>query len=99
MLTTVHPWVGMCSVIESPVDTEEEQRPSGLIVRHDDDNPWTTLKRGIIIEIAQGAIHLAPGIEALSDQDVIYFTSGYKIGDIIIVGLNNIIAYERADGS
>lgn len=99
MLTTVHPWVGMCSVLESPVDTAEEQRASGLIVRHDDDNPWTTLKRGIIVEIAEGSNFLASGVDALSNQDVIYFTTGYKIGDIVIVNLGNIIAYEKSDGS
>jgi len=98
VLATVHPWVGMCSVIESPVDTTEEERPSGLILKHEDQG-YTELKRGVIVEIAAGAEYLAHGIEALSDQDVIYYHRGYKIGEIEIVRLGDIIAYEKADGS
>lgn len=94
----MHPWIGMCSVIESPVDTTEEQRPSGLLVKHEQEG-YTALKRGIIVEIAEGAEHIASGISALSEQDVIYYHNGYKIGDVQIVRLGDIIAYEKPDGS
>jgi hypothetical protein len=98
MVATVHPWVGKCSVLESPIDTCEEERPSGLLVEYEQQG-WSELKRGIIIEIAEGSNFLAPGIDALNTQDVIYYQSGFRIGEVIIVSLGDIIAYERADGS
>lgn len=98
MVATVHPWVGKCSVFESPVDTTEEERDSGLIVKHEQQG-WSELKRGIIVEISEGSQFLAPGIDALSAQDVIYYQHGFKIGEMIIVSLGDIIAYEHADGS
>lgn len=98
MVATVHPWVGKCSVIESEVDVYEEETPSGIIVQHEPEG-WTVLRRGIIIEIAEGSTLMAPGIDALNPQDVIYYRSGHKIGEVIIVELGDIVAYERADGS
>lgn len=97
MVATVHPWIGMCSVIESPVDTEEEERPSGLLVRHERQG-YTELKRGIIVEIASGSEQI-PGVDALAEQDIIYYHSGFKLGEVQIVRLGDIIAYEKADGS
>lgn len=97
MVVTIHPWVGMCSVIESPVDPTEEERPSGLLIQHEPEG-YTVLRRGTIIEVALDSLPLSME-DVLSAGDVIYYGGGHKIGEVYIVRLGDIIAYEKSDGS
>jgi hypothetical protein len=93
---TLVPFWGRVTVLPSPVD--EEQLPSGLIVpiRHDESRD--VCDRGIVLAVdqtyhdlsgpwAEYALRLTPGI-------VVHFRRGVRIGEAVVVDIDDILAYE-----
>lgn len=92
-MRNVRPFWGRVTVLESPVD--EEQRESGLIVPIQDAR-GDTCKRGIIREI-DGSWDDPRGramAELIGPGTPVYYRGGEKIGDLIILELQDILAYE-----
>jgi hypothetical protein len=102
-MTTVHasklvrPFWGRATVIESPVD--ETERQSGLIVphRHEGDDD---VRRGVILDIDRvfddGS---APGksSEQIDKGMVVYFQGGVQVLDVIVLRMDEIVAFEAAE--
>lgn len=90
-MKNVKPFYGRVTVAESTV--EEEQRQSGIVIpiRHEGSD---TFHRGVLLDVANDPPH--PGGEELRPGMVIYYRIGTKIGDVIVVNLSEILAYEDA---
>ena len=95
MMSRIRPFWQQVTVIESSVD--EEQRESGLIVpitamqeKRDEDK----LRRGVILHVASFDHHDESAAKILEPGMVIYFFGGQQIGDVLVVSLRDIIAYE-----
>ncbi len=77
---------GRATVIAS--DATEEQRSSGLfvpMVYEGDDG----IKRGVVIDVTEPV--------ALDRGTVIFYYHGIKVGDVVVVDLVNVIAYESEE--
>jgi hypothetical protein len=91
VMREIRPFWGRVTVIESPLD--EAQRESGLIL------PITgiELKRGIVLSIDHVWDEHLPGYpvgETLPEGTPVYYRAGIKIGDVVVVDLNDVLAYE-----
>jgi hypothetical protein len=97
MMNQLRPFWQTVTVIESGVD--EEERPSGLIVPVSvvqDKHETGKVRRGVVLHTANFDHTDTSAAEILHAGTVIYFTGGYAIGDIIVVSLNEILAYEES---
>lgn len=96
MTKLIKPFWGRASVIESPVD--EEQRESGLIVPYNHDGV-EEYKRGIIIDVDQywleGSAEYSSA-QLLQPGTVVYFKPGLKLGELYIIPLQDVLAFESA---
>lgn len=86
----IKPFCNSVSVLPSPVD--EEQRASGIIVPISYDE-GVNVARGVIIDV--GACH-CESWESLRSGIVVYYRGyGIKVGELIIVDHDAIVAYEE----
>lgn len=88
----LRPFWGRVTVMESPVD--EEQRQSGLVVpiAFDGDDG---MKRGVVLDVhAKGPGLLEDAAEILTSGTVVYYRGGVRIGDVVVVELGDVVAYE-----
>lgn len=86
------PFWARISLIESPV--EEAERDSGLIVptKFDGDDG---VKRGVVVDYDRlGAPHATEWWETLRPGLVVYYRGGTRIGDLILIEISDILAYE-----
>lgn len=75
---------GRVTVIAS--SATEEQRESGLVVpiTHDGDDG---AKRGVVLDVTEEGTPIEAG-------SVIFYRRGIKIGDVVVVDLVDVLAYE-----
>lgn len=94
IMRNVRPFHGRVTVQES--ELEEETLASGLLVPFNSDA--SSLKRGVIVEVSgsvlTGAYDDFGGADELQPGMVVYYRSGVKIGDVVVVDVRDIIAYE-----
>lgn len=88
-MTTPHPFGQRVTAQPSPVDAQEEQLPSGLIVQRD--TKGGDVHRGIVLEIAEMAQLVGCPFDT---GDLIYYSQADNIGDIDVVPIGNILAWE-----
>lgn len=89
----LRPFYGRVAVMDSPVD--EEQRGSGLIVPVKGEG----FQRGVVLEydsLGEDNAYTTAVIDAgvLVPGTVIFYRSGVRIGDVTVVELSEILAYE-----
>lgn len=95
IMRKVKPFWGRATVMASPVD--EEQLQSGLIlpVKLDETHG---VKRGVLVDVDRHWDDATPG-RLVSDQIrtgmAVYYRNGIQIGDVIVVEMGDIIAYEE----
>ena len=95
MMGKIHPHGYRIAVHPSPVDSEEEQRPSGLIITHatDDGMDEPPMQRGIVMEVSE--MHAAREDPVFFEIGaVVYYRYFDAIRDTHIVSSGNVIAYE-----
>lgn len=96
MMDKLRPFWGRVMLVESHVD--EEQLKSGLIVPISDIT--SDLSRGVVQHIdkvwheATSASESSALADALVPGTVVYYRNGWKIGDVIVVEMSDIIAIE-----
>lgn len=88
IMKNVRPFYGRATVQESQV--EEEQLASGLVVPFKSDG--SPFKRGVVLEVSHDPPHL--GADSLEAGMVVYYRHGVKIGDVTVVELSDVLAYE-----
>lgn len=96
MMSKIRPFWQQVTVIESSVD--EEQRASGLIVPiqvAQDKKDSEALHRGVILHLAAFDSNDETASSILREGMVIYFHGGQTIGDVLVVNLRDIVAYEE----
>lgn len=94
-MTEVRPFWGRASLVESLVD--EVERPSGLVVPVQDAN-GEKCKRGVVREVDDAwddAAGRAASVSKLQPGTAVYYRNGWKIGDVVVVDLIDILAYEE----
>jgi hypothetical protein len=92
----LRPFWGRVTVLPSPVD--EIQRDSGVIVPITgawDDEGTRPFERGIVLHVAACGV---PAEAALPEGSVVYYESGDRIGDVVVVKFQDIVAFME-DGS
>lgn len=93
-MKNVLPFWGRATLMESAVD--EAQRASGLIVPLGKD-AGSDVKRGVLLDIDT---HWDEGTGNRLVQDqlhkgmAVYYRGGVRIGDVIVVEMSEILAYE-----
>lgn len=96
-MKNVLPFWGRATLMDSPVD--EATRESGLIVPLTAE-AGTDVKRGVLLALDEHWDNRNEGYR-ICDQIhvgmVVYYKGGIKIGDVIVVEMNQIIAYEGDD--
>lgn len=97
MIATPHPW--LIAVQPSPDDPHEEQRESGLVVKHDHDHADEcprALKRGIVMALGCKINGSDTGLD-LEPGDVIFYHEGDRIRGLDYVQPNyqNVVAFEK----
>lgn len=93
MTAVIHPLGYRLAVSESPVDLDEQQLPTGLIVKT---TSPTTLKKGVVIELSpQLASEYPTTFGLLGPGSVIYYIRGEVIGDVVIVDGQDVKAWEE----
>lgn len=97
MIATPHPW--LIAVQPSPDDPHEEQRDSGLVVKHEhdhtDDCP-SALKRGVVMALGCKVNSTESGFD-LEVGDVIFYHQGDRIRglDYVQPTYTNVVAFEK----
>lgn len=88
----VVPFWGRISVIESPVD--EAERESGLIVpvKFEGDDG---VKRGVIVD-TDPLGDANEWWERLTPGTVVYYRGGIRLGDLVLIGIDDILALEAS---
>lgn len=90
----MQPAPGYVLARESPVDVDEEQRPSGLIVKHDSE-ARSFLDRAVVEKVGVSTMQISSSIvDELTPGVVIFYTSSYSINDFVVISFNHIVAYE-----
>lgn len=88
---------GHLIVQRSPVDTSQEELPSGLIVEHSaDESDVHQLDQGVVIDV--GEFKDFSGHETFDDfrsGTVVYYNRSVKIRDMDVVKLFDVFAYEN----
>lgn len=93
MMGKLRPYWGRVMLIESHVT--EETRTSGIVVPVTDSD--STLQRGVVQHVDMVWHEDAPtrGLaELLLPGTVVYYRNGWKIGDVIFVDTDDIVAFE-----
>lgn len=90
-MVALRPCWGHFTVLPSPVD--EVERQSGVIVpiSSAEHSEYT---RGIVLHVASGGI---PEDAKLPEGSVVYYWGGARIGDVVVVGYEGIVAYVEDD--
>jgi hypothetical protein len=93
----MHPAPGYLLCRESPVETTEEQRASGLIVKHELDMYESAIQRGIVVEVGVGHPIVASSIvEFIAPGNLVFYSVHYDIGeDFVVVNFNDVVAYDN----
>lgn len=91
------PW--LIAVTPSEVDPHEEQRNSGLLVKHDHDHSESCsnrMKRGVITALGSKVTNPESGLEDLAVGDVIFYHHGITLRgqDYVYPTPDNMIGYE-----
>lgn len=89
MMKELRPFYARATVSPTPVDSAETA--SGLIVPLKFDGS-AEYERGVLLGIANEPPHL--GADQLEPGMVVFYRGGVRIGDVVIVELANILAYE-----
>lgn len=89
LMKNVKPFYARATVAASPVDEAEHE--SGLIVPIQYSGA-DEFKRGVLLDVHNEPPHL--GAELLERGMVVYYRKGVSIGDVIVVELRDILAYE-----
>lgn len=93
---TVAPAPYWIQVQPSPVDTREEQRPSGLhVVR--DHSPQARIHSGVVLAVGAGL----NGEWTINVGDVLFYLKSVKLGDaeFVIAEWNNVVAWDKEEMS
>lgn len=92
----LHPFWARATIAETPV--EEATRESGLIVPIKSEQG--RFQRGVLLEIDLVWDENTPG-HLIADQlgagTVVYFQKGVKIGDVWVVDIQDILAFEGSE--
>lgn len=90
---TIRPYIGhgRAALSESPVD--EVQTSSGLIrpLSFDGDD---AVRRGVVLSCVIDPLAIFREIEPLEVGAAVWYRSGIRIADVVIVDLQNVLAYE-----
>jgi hypothetical protein len=90
----VRPFWGRATLMESPVD--DAQRPSGLIVPMGKD-AGSDVKRGVLLHIDEHWDESQLVSDQLKPGMAVFYRGGVSIADVIVVEMNEILAYELED--
>jgi hypothetical protein len=93
----IHPAPYIMFVTPSPVEANEEQRPSGLIAVHSE-APSYPVKRGVITDIGGGVGGEGEDDFSCEVGDVLLYRHGVEIGDgreAVYCEWKNVIGWER----
>lgn len=85
---TIRPYGSRVTVAPSPVD--ETQTAAGIIVPHAFEGS-DRFERGVLLSSTPDAL----GDETLEAGTVVYYRRGLTIHDVILVEVDDILAYER----
>jgi co-chaperonin GroES (HSP10) len=97
MIATPHPW--LIAVQPSPDDPHEEQRDSGLVIKHEHDHAdecANKLKRGVVMAVGTKVNSDESGFD-LDIGDVIFYHQGDRIRglDYVWPSYQNVVATEK----
>jgi len=93
----MHPAPGWLLCRHSPVETTEEERDSGLIVKRELASYVQEIQRGIVVEIGEKHVGIASTIvELILPGNVVFYTVHYDVGeDFVVVPFNDVVAYDN----
>jgi hypothetical protein len=92
----LHPFWARATIAETPV--EEATRESGLIVPIKSEQG--RFQRGVLLEINEAWDEGTPGraiVDTLKRGTVVFFQKGVKIGDVWVVDIQDILAFEGSE--